>query len=372
MDAFSRIRKMLEAEIFTAEIVWVGFSTIGQSTDLTGEDTNMPPEFIGAVCSDGRLVVIMLPDSVPECYLGMLHQDATPRLVINAPESRDTSDSKAALAFSHDGLWLATARKSFEQDCALISIVDLQECASNDAVCTSWSETQHSRAVVVARDLRTPSKTTIRSIVFSPKNSDLYAGTGDGTVLVYSLYSGSLLRTIAGITGQQAADVLPQPGGKVPSSKQNHRNWISDMALSPGGKHQSLACVTGRSIGFVDLANDSLVRKVTNTKTKGGLKQNIKKACFSADSRFVCFVTHDGSVSVVDVDTGYQVSKACLPMLPTLPPKQHTRMHVRTGRNGYDEVVRHYFFGAAKKGAGRGGVLSLFAALRSRLPKMPS
>ena len=219
----------------------------------------------------------------------------TPRLIINT--SRSSSDTKLVLAFSPDALWLASTRKNFDesdQDTTLISIIDMQACADNPCVCTAWMTTDtvpRSKTLTVARNLRTPGKTTIRSIVFSSTNSDLYAGSGDGRVLIFSLFSGTLLRTIDGVTTGAA------------SSKQS---WITNVMLSPDSC-SSLACVTEKALSLVELADDTVVRKVNNRKSKSGKFQNVKTAVFSADSRYACFVTEDGTASVSDIETGYQI-----------------------------------------------------------------
>jgi len=113
----------------------------------------------------------------------------------------------------------------------------------------------------------------VNSIAVSPDGRILASGAYDGTIKLWNVASGGLIRTLIG-----------------------HTDWVNSVAFSPDGR--TLASGSHKTIKLWDAASGRLIRTLT------GHKYPVKSVAFSPDGRTLASGAYDGTIKLWDVASG--------------------------------------------------------------------
>jgi WD40 repeat protein len=146
----------------------------------------------------------------------------------------------------------------------------------------------------------------VSSVAFSPDGKRVVSGSGDHTVRLWDINTGSLLQTF-----------------------KDHTNWVRSVAFSPDGKE-------------VASGSDDNMVKLWNTDT-GALLQTLEghlstvsSVAFSPDGKRVVSSSGDNTVRLWDADTGAPLHKLELGVITTNLSFSCSGQYIKTNRGVID------------------------------------
>lgn len=197
---------------------------------------------------DGKRIAIVSVDGI------IRFGDMTTGAELNSlrHHAESVTDSVTAVAFSHDGKWLASA--------------------SGDGI-RLWDVVQDT----LIKAAHVDKAEIVRSFAFSPDDKMLASSSKDGAIRLWNLESPGWL---------QSLKILPGHGGEV---------W--DIAFSPNGKWLASAGEDG-AIRVWDVEAGKTISTLT------GHQQGVWTVAFSPDGQLLASGSKDGTIHLWDVQTG--------------------------------------------------------------------